>query len=56
MSVVPVAVGLYLLPAGVVMPSTVRVGLFMLAFGGVALVAHLWKAATGNRATLLFNI
>lgn len=46
MSVVLIAIGLYLVSAGAVMPGAVWFGLFMLVFGGVVLVALLWKAAT----------
>jgi hypothetical protein len=47
MSIVLIAIGLYLVLAGAVMPGAVLFGLFMLAFGGVVLLALLWKAATG---------
>jgi hypothetical protein len=46
MSVILIAIGLYLVSAGSVMPGAVWFGLFMLAFGGVVLAALLWKAAT----------
>lgn len=47
LSVLLIAVGLYLVTAGAVMPGAVWFGLFMLAFGGIVLVALLWKAAAG---------
>jgi fatty acid desaturase len=46
MGIILMAIGLYLLAAGSVMPGAVWFGLFMLAFGGVVLAAILWKAAT----------
>ena len=46
MSVVLLALGFYLVAEGAAMPGAVLFGLFMLAFGGIVLVAVLWKAAT----------
>ena len=47
LNIVLIAIGLYLVLAGAVMPGAVWVGLFILAFGGLVLLGTLWKAVTG---------
>ena len=47
MSVILIAIGLYLVSAGAGVPGAILFGLFTLAFGGIVLVALLWKAVTG---------
>ena len=46
MSIIIIAIGLFLVLNGSVMPGAIWFGLFMVAFGGVVLIALIWSAAT----------